>query len=157
MTRTRATAVCRCCTIASTAPLSRRIFGSTFPFVPHITIGTLTDRLEAKRLCDELNQRGLRIDGAVKALTVAALENGRIDELAVFALQGCPPSSRHSLGRPDLARYALARQQGVDGGHDEQREQRAERHAAHDDPADLLAAFGTAGVHGWGQVSIRLV
>ena len=40
----------------------------------------------------------------------------------------------------------FARQQGVHGGHDEHGQQRAQAHAADDDPADLLAALrpGTA-------------
>jgi hypothetical protein len=44
----------------------------------------------------------------------------------------------------------LARKQRVHRRHDEQRQQRAQRHAADDDPADLLAAFGS-GAGGQGQ------
>jgi len=57
------------------------------PFVPHITIGTLADRLAAKQLCDVLNERGLCIQGSVSALTVGALENGKVNNLASLKLR----------------------------------------------------------------------
>jgi 2'-5' RNA ligase len=58
------------------------------PYVPHITIGTLTDRRAAKALCDELNDRGLTISGAVESLTVGALENGVVRDLGSFPMLG---------------------------------------------------------------------
>ncbi len=57
------------------------------PFIPHITIGTLADRRAAKQLCDDLNQQGLDINGTVNALTVGAMEHGKINNLATFPLQ----------------------------------------------------------------------
>lgn len=57
------------------------------PFIPHVTIGTLEDRRVAKQLCDNLNQRGIGIHGSVGALTVGALENGKIKNLASFQLR----------------------------------------------------------------------
>jgi len=57
------------------------------PFIPHITIGRLTERRAAKSLCDALNTRGVSIEGSVSALTVGTRENGRIHSLASFALQ----------------------------------------------------------------------
>ncbi len=57
------------------------------PFIPHITIGTLAERREAKRLCVALNERGIGIHGSVEALTVGALENGKVKNLASFRLR----------------------------------------------------------------------
>jgi 2'-5' RNA ligase len=57
------------------------------PFIPHITIGTLEDRRVAKQLCDNLNHRGIGIHGSVGALTVGALENGKVENLASFQLR----------------------------------------------------------------------
>jgi 2'-5' RNA ligase len=56
------------------------------PYIPHITIGSLDDRHEAKRLCDRLNDRGIAIDGSLRALTVGVLKNGKIRDLASFEL-----------------------------------------------------------------------
>lgn len=55
-------------------------------YVPHITIGSCTDRDEAKRLCHELNSRGVSVSGTVDTLTVAALANGKLKNLSSFAL-----------------------------------------------------------------------
>lgn len=57
------------------------------PFIPHIAIGTLEDRRVAKQLCDDLNHRGIGIHGSVGALTVGALENGKVEDLASFQLR----------------------------------------------------------------------
>lgn len=57
------------------------------PYVPHITIATLSDRHRAKQLCDQLNRDGVRIDGVVDAVSVSTLENGRIHDLACYPLQ----------------------------------------------------------------------
>ncbi|HEX7749394.1 MAG TPA: 2'-5' RNA ligase family protein [Bordetella sp.] len=62
------------------------------PFVPHITLGVLRDKADAKRLCDELNARGIAISGEVNALSVAALEAGKIRDLNTFPLIGQTPS-----------------------------------------------------------------
>ena len=56
------------------------------PFTPHITIGTLDDRVAAKALCDGLNRDGLNICGQIGVLTVAALEDGKILDIAGFTL-----------------------------------------------------------------------
>jgi len=56
------------------------------PYVPHITIGTLSDREKAKCLCDELNARGLSIAGKVESLTVAAMVDNKVQDLRSFAL-----------------------------------------------------------------------
>ncbi|MDH3207790.1 MAG: 2'-5' RNA ligase family protein [Gemmatimonadota bacterium] len=56
------------------------------PFIPHITIGTLRDRAEAKSLCDELNERGLSIQGRVANLTVGELTPDRIVDLSEHRL-----------------------------------------------------------------------
>ena len=58
------------------------------PFVPHITLGVFRDKTEAKRLCDELIARGIAISGEVNALSIAALEAGKIRDLETFPLIG---------------------------------------------------------------------
>lgn len=55
-------------------------------YVPHITIGTCPVRHEAKRLCDDLNARGVSIAGKVETLTVAAMVDGKIENLEEFRL-----------------------------------------------------------------------
>src|SRR5262245_15340448 len=56
------------------------------PYVPHITIGTCSERQKAKELCDELNARTLSIAGSVEALTVALTEDDTIKNLRSFEL-----------------------------------------------------------------------
>ena len=56
------------------------------PYIPHITIGTLSSRTEAKALCDELNHQGIRIQGRLKALTVGTIAGGKFNNLSVHAL-----------------------------------------------------------------------
>ncbi|MEM1046661.1 MAG: 2'-5' RNA ligase family protein [Pseudomonadota bacterium] len=56
------------------------------PFTPHITIGTVDDLSAARRLCDALNRDGVEIIGRVEALTVGALVEGRIRDLARLPL-----------------------------------------------------------------------
>lgn len=58
------------------------------PYIPHITIGTLTERHHARELCDKLNRRGVHIDGHIASLSVSALENGKIHDRACFPLRG---------------------------------------------------------------------
>lgn len=58
------------------------------PFTPHISIATLTDRGEAKGLCDELNGHGLSISGRLDSVTVGVLEAGRFRDVAAFDLPG---------------------------------------------------------------------
>lgn len=43
------------------------------PYVPHITIGSLSTRKAAKELCDQLNEKGLEIRGSIAALTVGTV------------------------------------------------------------------------------------
>ncbi len=70
-----------------TGPLSPHL-RLDIPFTPHLSIATLENRREAKRLCDELNGEGFVISGALDSVTVGALvEAGRFKDLASFALQ----------------------------------------------------------------------
>ena len=55
-------------------------------YVPHITIGTCSERQKAKELCDELNARGLSIAGTVEALTVALIADDMVKNLRSFKL-----------------------------------------------------------------------
>ncbi|HEV3239333.1 MAG TPA: 2'-5' RNA ligase family protein [Casimicrobiaceae bacterium] len=63
------------------------------PFIPHITIGTLKDRAAAKALCDELNREGLRVEGTLRALTIGALEDGKLKSLSSHAFSEIQPLS----------------------------------------------------------------
>jgi len=56
------------------------------PYIPHITIGTLKSRADAKALCDELNSKRLHIDGRLTALAVGHIEAGTFINLSVHAL-----------------------------------------------------------------------
>ena len=56
------------------------------PYIPHVTIGTLQSRAEAKALCDELNQQGVCVEGGLIALTVGSIEGGRFKNLSIHAL-----------------------------------------------------------------------
>ena len=56
------------------------------PYIPHITIGTLSTRTEAKALCDELNRQGLCVEGRLKALTVGSIEGGKFRNFSKHAL-----------------------------------------------------------------------
>lgn len=58
------------------------------PYVPHITIGSSSNRALMKSLCDELNRGDIDIPGSVERLTVAALENGVLTDLTSFPLAG---------------------------------------------------------------------
>ena len=68
-----------------TGPL-RAYLRLDLPYIPHITIGTLRSRTEAKALCDELNRNGLCIEGCLTALAVGAIEGGKFINLAVHVL-----------------------------------------------------------------------
>jgi len=57
------------------------------PFVPHITVATLSEYARVQAICDELNARGLEIAGVVRELTICALNAGRIRVLARVALE----------------------------------------------------------------------
>jgi 2'-5' RNA ligase len=58
------------------------------PFTPHITIGTMEDRTQAKQLCDELNASGLEVVGQLKAVTLGKIEGGVFQDIAAFELKG---------------------------------------------------------------------
>lgn len=66
------------------------------PFVPHITIGSLKDRVAAKRLCDELNTMGLCVEGTVNELSVLAREGDALEPIASYPLQG--PKTAAAVG-----------------------------------------------------------
>lgn len=58
------------------------------PYIPHITIGALQSRVEAKALCDELNERDLRVDGFLRTLVVGSIDGGQFKELSIHPLGG---------------------------------------------------------------------
>lgn len=63
------------------------------PYVPHITVGASSNRLAAKRVCDELNDSGVEIQGTVNAITVAARDNESMRNVVSFALERQPCES----------------------------------------------------------------
>ena len=105
----------------------------------------------------ELHGAGQRLDRAAsRARQRRRRRRGGRDDVRRRALGACePPSGYLATSSPwcsacifgDVglvrARHFASREQRVHRGHDEDREQRAERHAADDHPADLRPAFRT--------------
>lgn len=56
------------------------------PFIPHITIATLTDPADAKQLCNELNENGVSIAGSIDRLTISLLDGKQIEDLVNIEL-----------------------------------------------------------------------
>jgi hypothetical protein len=48
------------------------------PFIPHIGIGNSDDARECKRLADELNAEGFRLEGRIETLDVVSYENSTV-------------------------------------------------------------------------------
>jgi len=67
------------------------------PYIPHITIGSLRSRIEAKALCDELNHQGLSIDGRLNTLSVGAIERAKFSTFSEHALAAA------CVGQPNRA------------------------------------------------------
>jgi 2'-5' RNA ligase len=59
-----------------------------FPYIPHITIGSMKSFEVAKQLCDELNHEGVSVEGALPALSASVLKDGKLQTLRSFALGG---------------------------------------------------------------------
>lgn len=59
------------------------------PYVPHITIGVLSDRQQAKDLCDQLNAQGVCVAGALRGLTVGAVVDGTVVTRSTHDLGAC--------------------------------------------------------------------
>jgi 2'-5' RNA ligase len=68
------------------------------PYVPHITIGSLASREQAKHLCDHLNQQGVFIEGRLTKLTVGAVEGERFRNLSVHTLGATVDLEPHAIG-----------------------------------------------------------
>lgn len=58
------------------------------PYVPHITIGVLSDRRRAKDLCDALNATGVHVLGTLDSLQVATPSEGRLLGVSTHPLRG---------------------------------------------------------------------
>jgi len=56
------------------------------PYIPHIGLATMTEPRAVKRLCDELNQSGLEINGRVDAVTVCEFQGSKIATLEEIPL-----------------------------------------------------------------------
>jgi len=59
-----------------------------FPYVPHITIGAKQSRVEAKKLCEILNEQHLEISGVINTITVGSLQDGGFANVARYQLRG---------------------------------------------------------------------
>jgi 2'-5' RNA ligase len=57
-------------------------------YIPHITIGTMADRGQAKMLCDQLNMKPHSIAGSIRDLSLVELRNGMVDVISVMPLSG---------------------------------------------------------------------
>jgi len=58
-----------------------------FPYIPHITVGYLPSQLEAKRLCDILNEQNLEIAGVINTITVGSIKDGTFGNVARYSLR----------------------------------------------------------------------
>lgn len=58
------------------------------PFIPHIGIATNPDAAAIKTLCDELNDRGLHIEGRIDSITVAQYDGRVITDLERIGFRG---------------------------------------------------------------------
>ena len=76
-----------------TGPLAKHL-RLDLPYIPHITIGRLGSRTEAKQVCDELNYRGVDIAGTIEALSVVAHHEGTFTHRATYELQGATRTGR---------------------------------------------------------------
>ena len=57
-----------------------------FPYIPHVTIASTKDFKQAKQLCDELNQAGVRVEGSLSSLSAGVLKDGKLQTLRGFPL-----------------------------------------------------------------------
>ncbi len=65
-----------------------RYLRTDLPFTPNIGIGALSNARRAKQVCDELNARGVDVEGTVWGLSVGMIREQRYLELASFDLRG---------------------------------------------------------------------
>ena len=56
------------------------------PYIPHITLGKCKSLQDAKTLCKSLNEEKIFISGEIASLSVVAEENGKVTQLAQYAL-----------------------------------------------------------------------
>ncbi|QEW06629.1 2'-5' RNA ligase family protein [Nitrincola iocasae] len=57
-----------------------------FPYIPHISIAGMKDFKRAKRLCDELNSRGVHVHGQLASITTGFLKDGKFCHVQTFEL-----------------------------------------------------------------------
>jgi hypothetical protein len=58
------------------------------PYVPHIGIATIADAQRIKALCDELNSKGIAIEGTLEGITVCSYDGAKITDLETVAFRG---------------------------------------------------------------------
>jgi hypothetical protein len=54
------------------------------PYIPHIGIATVPDAVRVKALCDQLNLKGVNIQGQINAITVSSYDGSKITDLESF-------------------------------------------------------------------------
>ncbi|MGM9486993.1 2'-5' RNA ligase family protein [Ideonella sp. YS5] len=57
-----------------------------FPYIPHITIASTKDFMQAKLMCDQLNRSGVLVQGRISSLTTGVLRDGALQTLRTFPL-----------------------------------------------------------------------
>jgi len=57
-----------------------------FPYIPHITLASMKDFKRAKRLCDDLNGRGVHVQGRIVSITTGAIRDGKLRHVQAFEL-----------------------------------------------------------------------
>lgn len=57
-----------------------------FPYVPHITIASNEDKVVIRKLADEINAKGLEINGRIDEITASSFDGAKVVNLKQFHL-----------------------------------------------------------------------
>ena len=56
------------------------------PFVPHLTLGRVSDRSSAMRICVELNDQGVLVEGRIASLSIVRRTSASVEVCSTVAL-----------------------------------------------------------------------
>jgi 2'-5' RNA ligase len=56
------------------------------PYVPHIAVATLKDRVTCKEVADRLNRNGIEIAGTIDALSISEYDGTKVRDVQLIAL-----------------------------------------------------------------------